>query len=268
MTGPGDRPERKVPIDRRCTGHRKDGQRCKNPGRLGANVCWAHGGNAPQVLAAAERRIAEAKVMRLIGPYTPPAAGHEPVNVWEQLAALVGEVTWLKGQLAGLVAGISTDQWRYQGAAGEQLRAEVALYERALDRTSSLLVACGRLNIETKLADLAEKQAEAIVLVLIQALDRLGLGDGLREAASDAVYAILCEFAGTTPKQYEERKRPPPPTWEPAPLAGPLTPICELAAKGVRGAEHQKCARATECQCECHRRNAITAVPNPERSEE
>lgn len=43
-----------------CTAHRTDGEPCRNPAIKGAEVCRHHGGSAPQVKAAARRRLLEA----------------------------------------------------------------------------------------------------------------------------------------------------------------------------------------------------------------
>lgn len=46
---------------KRCTAHRSNGQPCGNYAIRGGYVCMAHGGAAPQVRAAADRRFAEWK---------------------------------------------------------------------------------------------------------------------------------------------------------------------------------------------------------------
>ena len=44
----------------KCQAHTTAGNPCKNPAIRGATVCRSHGGSAPQVKAAAQRRLLEA----------------------------------------------------------------------------------------------------------------------------------------------------------------------------------------------------------------
>lgn len=43
--------------ENRCVAHSKNGDQCRRPARLGANVCRHHGGAAPQVIAKARERL-------------------------------------------------------------------------------------------------------------------------------------------------------------------------------------------------------------------
>ncbi len=47
-------------MKRTCTARRTDGKPCKASAIKGATVCRVHGGSAPQVRAAAQRRLLEA----------------------------------------------------------------------------------------------------------------------------------------------------------------------------------------------------------------
>lgn len=58
--GPIDRWAHSAHPERRCTAHRKNGDRCKNASRLGTNVCDFHGAKAPQVKRKARERLEEA----------------------------------------------------------------------------------------------------------------------------------------------------------------------------------------------------------------
>lgn len=46
----------------RCSAHRSNGQPCRAYAIIGGRVCRAHGGAAPQVRAAAERRILQSRL--------------------------------------------------------------------------------------------------------------------------------------------------------------------------------------------------------------
>jgi hypothetical protein len=47
----------------RCAAHRTNGEACRCFAMLGCRVCHAHGGRAPQVRQAAERRVIKAAAM-------------------------------------------------------------------------------------------------------------------------------------------------------------------------------------------------------------
>lgn len=66
--------------------------------------------------------------------------------------------------------------WRYKDKAGaEQVRGEVQIYERALDRSVRALTAVTKLGIDAQLASASKSQLEAIKAALMKTLMRLGL---------------------------------------------------------------------------------------------
>ncbi len=48
------------PMSRQCSAHNRQGQQCGRAAIPGGTICGYHGGRAPQVLAAARRRLLEA----------------------------------------------------------------------------------------------------------------------------------------------------------------------------------------------------------------
>jgi hypothetical protein len=98
-------------------------------------------------------------------------AGYERIDdPVEALAHLAGEVWAAKEFFRSKI-----DELRYQSATGEQLRSEVALYERALDRCMKVLDVMARLNISDRRTEIAEQQAVMIASAVQRMFDRLGL---------------------------------------------------------------------------------------------
>lgn len=119
-------------------------------------------------------------------------------NPLEELAELVSEVLLYKDYSARRVADLR-GQERYEGRAGEQLRAEVALYERSLDRAGKMLVDWSRLNIDDRLARIEEKKAQLIIDIIRGALRNAeGLTDDGRKSVEAYVVKELRAASKTT----------------------------------------------------------------------
>lgn len=165
------------PEERRCTGiatggttrPERKGERCMQWALPGLTVCRFHGGSQ-KAAAVGRQRVAEAnllaKAQDLVG---------EPVdNPLAELANLAGRArAWmelLERKVDDLGDGI-----RYEGKVGEQLRAEVALYERAMDRLGKFLADFGRLNIDERLSKIEEAKADVILRAIDAALAYAGV---------------------------------------------------------------------------------------------
>lgn len=61
----------------RCRGHRRDGSRCKRWSIRGGFVCPSHGGRAPQVRRAADRRLLEIAIHRTLAAWSRSPAARE-----------------------------------------------------------------------------------------------------------------------------------------------------------------------------------------------
>lgn len=131
---------------------------------LGAGRCKFHGGNTKTQRAGARRVKADQEVRAMLAqldvqpvddPLTALSLTAGQIVAWQQATAL--KVNDLGGSI------------RYEGAAGaEQLRAEVALYERAMDRAEKVLSGIARLDIDARLVRIEEEKAR-IIMEAVQA---------------------------------------------------------------------------------------------------
>lgn len=156
---------------------REDARPCRMPKAPGATRCRIHGGASPQAKAKAARRVAETQARQVLG-----RLNIVPVdNPLTELQNLAGEAKAWKELLATHVAEL--ERLRYGGDGGEQIRGEIVLFERAIDRCASILTSIARLNIDERLARVSERQVEIVAEALTKALAEMGLSqDQQREA--------------------------------------------------------------------------------------
>ena len=160
----------------KCGGkrHGRDGT-CELPAGWGTEHkgygrCRKHLGNTPNVARAAERERVEHEARQELAHLDV-----EPVdNPLEELQKLAGRVLAWEKAIGEMVNGLSAIRYESEHG-GEQLRAEVGLLERAMDRCERVLVAMARLNIDERLAKVTARQASLVNDVLKGALDDLGI---------------------------------------------------------------------------------------------
>lgn len=144
------------------------------------NCSW-HGGSSPSGRQSATEKRIESEARRKL--YQHDA---RPVdNPLEALQLLAGRALALENQIGDLVNGLD-DKIRYTDEHdAEQLRAEVAVLERAMDRAGKILVDIAKLNIEERLARVTEAQAQMAMDALTAAMGEMGMGpEQQREARS------------------------------------------------------------------------------------
>lgn len=187
---PGDPMSRPGMLDRRCTATAKStGERCGHLAMIGATVCRHHGGAAPQVRAAAERRQAETAMMQ--------RAERLALRNARPLDDPVGELARLGGQIVALSDAIAemTD-----GRGLEELAAtgDLALLERALDRTSKLLIEVNRLGLDERRVEIDERRAYMAAVVIETMLTRYGVDTGDRDIRAEIAAEIRAIEATAT----------------------------------------------------------------------
>lgn len=149
---------------RRCAAaSRTTGRQCRQLAVNGSTVCHFHGGAAPQVRAAAERRNAEAEAARIAARFdladAPPLT--DPVG---QLARVAGQTVYMLDRIAEVASG---------SAPNADDPAFTAL-ERALDRANRLLVEVNKLGLAERQVAISEAQAGVFVKVVTGMVADLG----------------------------------------------------------------------------------------------
>lgn len=186
--------------DDHCGGAKRDGSgtTCTlaagwGTDHVGFGRCKLHGGSTGTHRKGAQLRAVEADAQALLAREGLSAVG-DPVG---KIAELAAEADAMRGALAARVNALTV--LRFTDAKGaEQLRSEVALYERALDRTQRFCEALARLGYEDRTVRVRERQVDVLVAVIRGALERAGLGEAVRLRVLEAVPVVLGELVGTT----------------------------------------------------------------------
>lgn len=175
---------------KRCKAHRSNGEPCKRPPIRGGTVCASHGGRAPAVRAAAGRRLAEQEATREVALLTDAQGPLSLPDVYREMLTTAGTaVAWqrvLRERVESLDGFSSTS-----GMGAEQVRADVILFERAMDRTAKVLELIARLDLDARIAQISEVQGEQVARVLRSALDT---GNLSREQHSVVTSALAVEL--------------------------------------------------------------------------
>lgn len=182
---------------RYCDARKRQGDgTCTRPAgwgtdHVGIGHCKLHGGSTTAQAARADRDRLEANTRAVLAELD-VAPVTDPLHA---LLELAGQTLAWQSATAELVNRL--ENIRYAGSNGaEQLRAEIALYERAMDRASSVLSSIARLNIEERVARVTERQAEVVTGAVVAGLTAAGVTGEQLVVAQRAAAQHLREHAG------------------------------------------------------------------------
>jgi hypothetical protein len=157
----------------KCQARKSNGGPCPQWAMKGQLVCYVHGGASPQAKAKAAVRLAEERAMTEIARLQVEPVG----NALEALQQHAGIVVRWRDECAAMAEDLG-DRIRYESAQGiEQLRSEMALWERALDRATVTLTALARCQVDERLAQISQRKAEVLAAALAGSLGTAGLSD-------------------------------------------------------------------------------------------
>lgn len=175
------------PDEKRCTGTVKNreglpernpaGSRCDLWALKGQKVCALHGGGTPQARRAAAKKIAEAKLTKDANRLLVQLGATSCDNPLAALSARAG-IEYATWQALGQVVNdlFERDELRYTDSKGsEQIRSEVAMYERASVRVDTLLGMIAKLNIDDRLVKIEEEKAAIVMNAINAGLAEIGI---------------------------------------------------------------------------------------------
>jgi hypothetical protein len=182
----------------KCGGKKHQGEgTCTRPAGWGTDHpgygrCKLHGGSVPSGRKAAlEQKLqaqAAAELARLdVAPVT---------NALAELQVLAGQAVQWKNMMAGKVNQLTDISYR-STLGQEQLRSELLLWERALDRCLATLTALARLDIDARLVAIEEAKAVLLAEAVREALDKAGATAEQQSAAKEHVVLRLRAIDGS-----------------------------------------------------------------------
>lgn len=166
------------------------GPRCRRRPIAGGTVCTLHGGAAPQVRAAAAQRVQT----RIIQKDAEAVLAHEGIvaldDPLDELGRLAAGSKALMEALGARVNSLQ-DLEHFDAKNSPAIKAEVQMYERAVDRTHRLLDSLVKHGYAERQIRIQEGEAMLVAGVLRRVIAGLGLTP---EQQSTAQSLLASEF--------------------------------------------------------------------------
>ena len=183
-----------------CEHRFKNGKRCTNATKDGNKFCGRcigilKAGSKPgaelEPRQAPKRNKVDVAARKLLHEIMEQNDIHIEIREWETnfnpfdaLLDIAQEQMQWKDLCLAKIAKLKEDEWRWDGdRAGEQMRSEIMLYERAIDRATKTLERIARLGIEDRLMRIAERQAAIVETAIVRTLQDLDLPIDLQARA-------------------------------------------------------------------------------------
>jgi len=133
---------------------------------VGHGKCKTHGGNVPGAAAKSERALADAVAREWFGKEIDAEPVEDPLRA---LKILAGECLAWKDRVSGFLDRLDDVEYT-SDVIGSQVRAQVVVFERALDRCEHVLTSLARLKIDERLARIEQDKADMVIRAMEAAL--------------------------------------------------------------------------------------------------
>lgn len=170
--------------------------RCPMWAIRGGFVCYHHGGASPQAKEAAKRRLQTRK----IEAFADSVLAHEGLEgIEDPLTELSRLTSGSKALMEALGARVNSLQEleHFDAKNSPAIKAEVQMYERALDRTARLLESLVKAGYVERQIRIQETEAQMVAGVLKRTIAALGLTP---EQQQKAQQVLAEEFRALAPK--------------------------------------------------------------------
>lgn len=164
---------------------------------VGYGHCRKHFGNSPNGIKAAESQRVTDHARRALEGITDFASITDPVERLQLLAGRAERFMTVIGERVEQLTSIrySTD------AGGEQLRAEIGVYERAMASAGRLLTDLARLGLDERSVRVQEAQVAILAGALAQALGETDLAPEQRHAITVRVAELVDQADNAVPSR-------------------------------------------------------------------
>lgn len=153
----------------RCKGHNRAGKPCGKHPVKGQRVCRNHGAASPQAIAKAEERVATEEAEGVIAKLWPGLATQAPVkDPVDLLARTAGALEHMADVVGGRVNDLNTSI--AGGKDMTQLRAEIVLLDRLLDKLLKASEGMARLGIAERHVELEKERAAMVTAAFLGAI--------------------------------------------------------------------------------------------------
>lgn len=155
-----------------------------------------HGGGAPQVKAAAERRLALQQAQAHVTANLDATEKLDLEGVYREMLKTAAMAVQWRDRWQERVDRLEQIRYMAPGSGTEQVRAEIQLLERAMDRTSRVLELIARLDLDSRIKAISARQGDLVALVMNRALNAGGITVQQRDAIESALAQELHRVAG------------------------------------------------------------------------